>query len=192
MEINNAVKSEDPSSFLSNFPIHQDGSCNGLQHYAALGRDEKGAFSVNLSDSNRPQDVYSDIADLVELKRKEDEKTEETARILNGFIGRKVIKQTVMTTVYNVTMYGAKLQILRQLEMLEKFPKAHLKKASQYLAKSTFQNLNEVFESARKIQQWLSDCAYAITKLRGHSVIWVTPLGLIVVQPYYDKNVRVS
>jgi DNA-directed RNA polymerase, mitochondrial len=97
-----------------------------------------------------------------------------------------------MTTVYNVTMYGAKLQILRQLEMLEKFPKAHLNKASQYLAKSTFQNLNEVFESARKIQQWLSDCAYAITKLRGHSVIWVTPLGLIVVQPYYDKNVRVS
>jgi DNA-directed RNA polymerase len=192
MEINNAIKSEDPSSFLSNFPIHQDGSCNGLQHYAALGRDEKGAFSVNLSDSNRPQDVYSDIADLVELKRKEDEKTEETARILNGFIGRKVIKQTVMTTVYNVTMYGAKLQILRQLEMLEKFPKAHLNKASQYLAKSTFQNLNEVFESARKIQQWLSDCAYAITKLRGHSVIWVTPLGLIVVQPYYDKNVRVS
>jgi DNA-directed RNA polymerase len=192
MEINNAIKSEDPSSFLSNFPIHQDGSCNGLQHYAALGRDEKGAFSVNLSDSNRPQDVYSDIADLVELKRKEDEKTEETARILKGFIGRKVIKQTVMTTVYNVTMYGAKLQILRQLEMLEKFPKAHLNKASQYLAKSTFQNLNEVFESARKIQQWLSDCAYAITKLRGHSVIWVTPLGLIVVQPYYDKNVRVS
>ena len=192
MEINNAIKSEDPSSFLSNFPIHQDGSCNGLQHYAALGRDEKGAFSVNLSDSNRPQDVYSDIADLVELKRKEDEKTEETAKILNGFIGRKIIKQTVMTTVYNVTMYGAKLQILRQLEMLEKFPKAHLNKASQYLAKSTFQNLNEVFESARKIQQWLSDCAYAITKLRGHSVIWVTPLGLIVVQPYYDKNVRVS
>lgn len=192
MEINNAIKSEDPSSFLSNFPIHQDGSCNGLQHYAALGRDEKGAFSVNLSDSHKPQDVYSDIADLVELKRKEDEKTEETARVLNGFIGRKVIKQTVMTTVYNVTMYGAKLQILRQLEMLEKFPKAHLKKASQYLANSTFQNLNEVFESARKIQQWLSDCAFAITKLRGHSVIWVTPLGLIVVQPYYDKNVRVS
>jgi DNA-directed RNA polymerase len=29
--------------------IHQDGSCNGLQHYAALGRDIEGANQVNLA-----------------------------------------------------------------------------------------------------------------------------------------------
>ena len=33
-------------------------------------------------------------------------------------VPRKVIKQTVMTTVYGVTMYGANLQIKRQLKAL--------------------------------------------------------------------------
>ncbi|CBI27616.3 unnamed protein product, partial [Vitis vinifera] len=27
-------------------PVHQDGSCNGLQHHAALGRDKVVEFSV--------------------------------------------------------------------------------------------------------------------------------------------------
>ena len=191
MEIQNAIQSKEPSEYLSNFPIHQDGSCNGLQHYAALGRDERGAFSVNLTNSNEPQDVYSDMAEFVEKKRKEDAKADmEIAKVLDGFVARKIIKQTVMTTVYNVTIYGAKLQILRQLEMLNSFPKKYLREASTYLAVNTFGCLNEVFESARKIQKWLSTCAYLITKMREHSVVWITPLGLPVVQTYYkDYNI---
>lgn len=43
----------------------QDGSCNGLQHYAALGRDSVGAASVNLVPSDLPQDVYSGVATQV-------------------------------------------------------------------------------------------------------------------------------
>lgn len=42
--------------------VIQDGSCNGLQHYAALGRDSVGAASVNLVPSDVPQDVYSSVA----------------------------------------------------------------------------------------------------------------------------------
>ena len=38
-------------------PVHQDGSCNGLQHYAALGRDELGGLQVNLLPTDEPQ-VY--------------------------------------------------------------------------------------------------------------------------------------
>ncbi|GFH30236.1 DNA-directed RNA polymerase, partial [Haematococcus lacustris] len=40
----------------------QDGSCNGLQHYAALARDSRGAAAVNLVPSDKPQDVYSAVA----------------------------------------------------------------------------------------------------------------------------------
>ena len=46
-------------------PCFQDGSCNGLQHYAAMGRDVIGGASVNLTPSSVPQDVYSDVAELV-------------------------------------------------------------------------------------------------------------------------------
>lgn len=49
----------------------QDGSCNGLQHYAALGRDQEGAQSVNLWPYELPQDVYSDVCELVSRLEKE-------------------------------------------------------------------------------------------------------------------------
>jgi DNA-directed RNA polymerase len=39
MDIRDAILSGDPSTYVSYLPVHQDGSCNGLQHYAALGRD---------------------------------------------------------------------------------------------------------------------------------------------------------
>lgn len=53
----------------------------------------------------------------VEALRSEDANNEiEIAKILDGFIKRKVIKQTVMTTVYGVTKYGAKIQISKQLK----------------------------------------------------------------------------
>lgn len=38
------------------------------------------------------------------------------AQILDGFVKRKVIKQTVMTTVYGVTRFGGRLQIAKQLK----------------------------------------------------------------------------
>lgn len=127
------------------------------------------------------------MADLVEIKRKQDENQIDIAKILNGFISRKVIKQTVMTTVYNVTRYGARQQILRQIEDLKNFPQDKAKEASAYLTEKTFQSLNQVFESARKIQEWLSCCAYMIARLRKSSVYWVTPIGLPIIQPYYNR-----
>lgn len=39
-----------------------------------------------------------------------------TAIVLDGYVKRKVIKQTVMTTVYGVTRFGARLQIAKQLK----------------------------------------------------------------------------
>lgn len=65
MEIAEALKAPNPEEYISYFPIHQDGSCNGLQHYAALGRDAAGAESVNLAPAETPQDVYSCVVALV-------------------------------------------------------------------------------------------------------------------------------
>lgn len=61
MEIADAIRSPDPTQFVSHQPVHQDGSCNGLQHYAALGHDSYGAKQVNLMPADRPQDVYEEV-----------------------------------------------------------------------------------------------------------------------------------
>jgi DNA-directed RNA polymerase len=60
-EIRDALASGNPETFVSRLPVHQDGSCNGLQHYAALGRDDWGGRAVNLFPADRPQDIYSGV-----------------------------------------------------------------------------------------------------------------------------------
>lgn len=185
MEIASATRSPDPVTYMSRFPVHQDGSCNGLQHYAALGRDKVGAISVNLGPCHTPQDVYSSVLQLVEKGRAMDaELGNVVAKQLENCISRKVIKQTVMTTVYGVTMFGARLQIEKQLKDATTLSITSRKKAGHYVAQKTFGSLNEMFTSATKIQEWFNNCARFIAKERKRHVEWKTPLGLPVVQPY--------
>ncbi|KAK5576563.1 hypothetical protein RB653_007707 [Dictyostelium firmibasis] len=189
MEITKAIRSGDPSSFESNLPVHQDGTCNGLQHYAALGGDVWGAEKVNLLPSDRPQDVYSGVAQLVsKLVDKDAEDGNEIAKFFVGKVDRKLVKQTVMTSVYGVTYIGAREQI--ENAILEKFKDCDeinddrfLFKASSYIARHTFSSLNDMFVGARSIMKWMSECSSLIAK-SGECVSWVTPLGLPVVQPY--------
>ncbi|KAJ3598921.1 hypothetical protein NHX12_032884 [Muraenolepis orangiensis] len=191
MEIANAVRSPDPAQFISHLPVQQDGSCNGLQHYAALGRDTIGATSVNLMPCDVPQDVYSGVAQQVEEFRARDAKSGlKTAQILEGFINRKVVKQTVMTVVYGVTRYGGRLQIEKRLKEIEDFPKEYVWDASQYLVRQVFSGLKEMFTGTREIQDWLTDSARLIS-MSGHTVEWQTPLGMPVIQPYHRSRKEV-
>ncbi|XP_076381609.1 mitochondrial RNA polymerase isoform X2 [Megalopta genalis] len=192
MEIANALKSPNIEEYESGFPIHQDGSCNGLQHYAALGRDQIGAESVNLYPCDVPRDVYATVADMIEKNRITDTLNNvNIAKLLNGFVKRKVIKQTVMTTVYGVTKYGAKLQIVKQLKDIEKFPEEFIWPAGIYLTEQTFSTLRTMFKSAREIQDWLTSCARIISSVCCENIEWVTPLGLPIIQPYI-KSVQKS
>ncbi|XP_042650289.1 DNA-directed RNA polymerase, mitochondrial isoform X5 [Tyto alba] len=188
MEIAKASRSPDPAAYISHFPVHQDGSCNGLQHYAALGRDLIGAMSVNLMPCNVPQDVYSVVAQQVEEFRKKDaEQGVKIAQVLQGFITRKVVKQTVMTVVYGVTRYGGRLQMEKRLKEIEEFPEEYLWEASHYLVKQVFSGIKEMFSATRDIQTWLTESAKLIAQ-SGRTVEWVTPLGLPIMQPYYRSK----
>ena len=115
IDLSNAMKKENPEEYISHQHVHVDGSCNGMQHYAALGRDDKGARQVNLADGERPGDVYTAILRLVidQIENEKDDQFIEVAQGLKGNVNRKVIKQTVMTSVYGVTFIGARKQIQR-------------------------------------------------------------------------------
>lgn len=204
------------SGFLSSLPVHQDGSCNGLQHYAALGRDRRGGAEVNLVSRDRPADVYSGVLDIVKEKvevhlRGEDgaDETEvvgtdgmtqqEVAGIVYDHLKRKTIKQTVMTTVYGVTFVGAKKQIYSQLRHLTE-PGAELEHlgddviygASGYLAMLTLSSQGELFASANRVKSWLRQVAVEVARC-GQPISWMTPMGLPVVQPYrHAKKHRVK
>jgi len=190
-DLTQAWRSGDPLSYESAMPVHQDGSCNGLQHYAALGRDEAGASQVDLVPADKPQDVYSGVCRLVQEKVHQDALNENApahmlATLLDGKVDRKIVKQTVMTSVYGVTYIGAREQIFNRLKDID-FPEEHIYKGSAYLAKETLGSIGEVFTGADSIMKWLGECAKVIAQ-QGYDVAWVTPLGLPVVQPYREPK----
>ncbi|PCH42893.1 DNA/RNA polymerase [Wolfiporia cocos MD-104 SS10] len=225
MELKAALESPNPYDYECALPVHQDGTCNGLQHYAALGGDAQGAKQVNLDVTERPADVYTYVANMVEQSMIEDrEKGDYFATLLSGKIARKVVKQTVMTTVYGVTYIGAREQIEKQLKDRGDISAEECWGASAYVAKKVLGCIGDLFHGAKEIQNWLSVTARLISKsipperLEGTespgtqsssvessdaqssstrfmnkstlkkeqmtSVIWTTPLGLPIVQPY--------
>lgn len=169
IELKSALDTPDPRRFISHLPIHKDGTCNGLQHYAALGGDSLGAKQVNLEPGGRPSDIYSRVADMVTAKVAEDAADgNEIAILLQGNITRKVVKQTVMTNVYGVTFSGARDQVKRQLEqIITDFPNTKAVNkfmAASYVVGEIFHALSEMFTRAQEIQYWLGDCAKRISR----------------------------
>ncbi|XP_042520027.1 DNA-directed RNA polymerase 2B, chloroplastic/mitochondrial-like [Macadamia integrifolia] len=191
INLSEALRSSSPETTISHMPIHQDGSCNGLQHYAALGRDTLGAVAVNLVGGEKPADVYSGIAarvlDIMQRDAEKDPATDPNAlraRLLITQVDRKLVKQTVMTSVYGVTYIGARDQIKRRLKERNAISDDNeLFGAACYAAKTTLTALGEMFQAARNIMSWLGECAKVIAS-ENHPVRWTTPLGLPVVQPY--------
>lgn len=179
-EINAALECADPTKYVSHLPVQQDGSCNGSQHYAALGGDVEGAQQVNLSPSPVPQDIYGTVAKIVsrEIDRdvekfsklavvEGDGLVERVAVALKGKITRKIVKQPVMTNIYGVTLYGAKKQIearLKEYALIPAGDEQMMRKAREYLTTKVFAALDELFVKARQIQDWLEYCATEICR----------------------------
>lgn len=183
-ELVEALESPDPTKFISHLPVQQDGTCNGLQHYAALGGDKIGAAQVNLEPGDRPADVYTAVAEAVKREvHKDAEDGNIIAQKLDGALTRKCVKQPVMTNVYGVTWYGAKEQVHRQLEAIfpdvKKYDTPNLSSMSQYVATKIFKSLGEMFAGAQAIQSWLGVCADRIsTCLTPQQIAEVTREGV--------------
>lgn len=163
-ELKAALDSPEPTKYVSYLPVHQDGTCNGLQHYAALGGDRWGAQQVNLEPGDRPADVYSAVAELVKKGIAEDLETDNfLAKAVDGKITRKVVKQTVMTNVYGVTFAGAKAQVLKQLDaaypQIQEETGVPAPVLASYIATKVFKALSTMFRGAHDIQYWLGECA---------------------------------
>jgi DNA-directed RNA polymerase, mitochondrial len=215
-EIVNAIDCGDPASYMCSLAVHMDGSCNGLQHYAALGRDLNGGKAVNLCVTDEPQDVYvgvmhevirrvgeeaqrtfdydtSNVESLTGAQRQE-LKNNRAAKLVDGLIDRGVVKRTVMTSVYGVTYVGARQQIQEKIEQklagvghdLDEID-FEVFNACSYLAFVTLEVIGDLFSGAKGTMNWLTSCARLITQ-HGYPVAWISPIGLPAVQPYRQKK----
>ncbi len=159
-----------------------DGTCNGLQHYSAIGRDNVGARKVNLADAPKPGDVYTAVLDLVKKKVANEQRPEyqKIAKLVYPYLVRKTVKQTVMTSVYGVTFIGAREQIQKQLKDISIYSDtALLSKTAIYLALYTQEAIGNLFADADRIRDWLKSTARSVAA-QERPMIWESQIGYYI------------
>jgi DNA-directed RNA polymerase len=177
-----ALSDDDDAAKL---PIQIDGTCNGLQHYAALGRDPAGAEMVNMIPRDKPNDVYIHVANAVrDLVKLDADGGNQLAKVVLPIIDRSVVKRTVMTSVYGVTRMGSRHQIYEQLQKDGKLDENVRYKASSYLSQITLKAIGQVCHYAADLMVWMRQVARKAAEDHNIPVQWTTPLGFPVLQPY--------
>jgi DNA-directed RNA polymerase len=191
-EWNGYIQSGESPEFESRLPVSIDGSCNGLQHFAAMLRDEPLARTVNLLPLEQPEDVYQRVAERVTAKvRALDDGTDSTeARLARGWlaygldtprIARKTVKRQVMTTPYGVSRTGMREQLDDEVgdaldaEMGARAPALNL------LNGVIFDAIQETVTAASTAMTFLQAMARKVSE-RDLPLRWVTPVGFPVLQ----------
>lgn len=187
------------STFRSRLAVGLDGSCNGLQNFSAMLRDEVGGKATNLVPSPLPNDIYQMVAD--ETTRRLHETGEESCELLESYrqrwmkhgISRSLVKRSVMTLPYGSRQSSCADFIvsdyLRQKKAPE-FARQEYGKAARYLAKFVWASIGVVVVKAREAMDWLQRASRAILKAGADRIMWTTPTGFPVVSIYWRPSVH--
>ena len=193
-------KSGEGEEFLSTLAVSFDGTNNGTQHLAALTHDAVSGAQVNLVPSDKPADVYQEVADLVEKNLSQLKDT--YANLWQGQVTRSLVKQPVMTVAYGSTNQGMQNQVRDAVKKLAEkgkspltFPKNLTERerkkmeweAIVYIATAISKAIDVILVGPRKTLLWLKELCKAYNKEKKH-VEWVTPIGFPVQQRYKKKK----
>lgn len=198
-----------PSTFITHIPIQLDGTCNGLQHYSALLRDEVGGSAVNLVNTERPSDIYAKTATRLEEKLYaiRNDNSHDTGsndklfalRWLSLGINRKLTKRPVMVLPYGGTMISCREYIGEYLKdnyspkfIWEHFgvgesPQDCIYKMSVWLSKYLWESITETIQAATVGMAYLKGVARIVNKNKKF-IEWFTPAGLLVRQAYPSRK----
>jgi len=174
------------ATHISHIPIQVDGSCNGLQHLAALARDPVGAAAVNMRSNMPRQDVYTQVSDAANLTIVTDCANNEAAALAwRGKVNRATVKRAVMTTPYGVTARGMRDQFI-----MDGHTKAVVLDstivAANYLRDVVSSSIGATVASARLVMGYLQGVALAQAKM-GIPLDWTLPDGARVRQAYWKR-----
>lgn len=204
-----------PHTFVSHLPIGMDGSCNGLQNFSAMLRDEVGGKATNLIPSSLPNDIYQNVADVtllllrkaepwaVPVADEDDEDTQRAARKaelankhrllwLKHGINRSLVKRSVMTLPYGSTRFSCADFIVNDYLKpgnAPEFAREEYGPAAQFLSHFVWEAIGEVVVKAKEAMDWLQRCAKPILE-SDTGVRWMTPDGFPVIQAYQTLSLH--
>lgn len=185
-------RNPDATGFL---PVGLDGSCNGLQHYAALLRDPRGGASVNLTDAPLPEDVYGEVAE--EFRKLVPAGDSLGAKFHARPTDRKLSKRPVMTLPYGATQQSCRQYIREYIkDNALAFGVVDNDKAqwelAVYATPYMWQAIANVVVAARAGMDWLQKCSSIVAK-SGVYARWLSPVDFPVYQHYSKyEDVTVS
>ena len=185
--------------FVSNIVVNVDGSCNGLQIYSLMLRDEKAGALVNLLPSDKPKDIYQLVANSVTDKLKEHVKEGKpyAQQWLDYGVKRSTTKRSIMTICYGSTRYSCTDFVVEDLTKRKDKGEVHpfvddMFKPASYLASIIWDSIGDNLKSARTGMKFLQDIARVVSRLQL-PIHWVTPVGFPVYQSYPEmKSKRVK
>lgn len=197
--------------YISALPVRVDGTCNGIQHLAAMTRNRSVGASVNLTPPpedapDKPRDIYGEVGELVlaDVERiavaggEESDKARWWLEILGGPEGghpkvpRDLAKRPVMILPYGGTK-EAYWKYTRDW-LAENHPWTQDRdKLDQRLMGSNVRFMTNRLEDAvraplapaMEIMEWLQDCAKKAA-VGNQPIFWTTPSGFLV-RHFYGK-----
>lgn len=191
-ELAQAWDMENASDFVSHLPIPMDGSCSGIQHLSAMGLDPVGARSTNLCAGLARQDIYMDVAKLVQSAIEADK----LAGVVEAFywapkVERATVKRSVMTTPYGVTGRGIQQQLVAD-GFCEDAEAGERTKLASYLRDKLVDALGATVVAAKEIMAWLQGVAATLADAQV-DFRWTTPCGSQIRQAYFvTSEVRIQ
>lgn len=187
--------------FVSQLPVSLDGSCNGLQNFSAMLRDEVGGRATNLVPSATPSDIYAEVARVAnEIAAAHGDacgpQGDEAAAAQftlgakwGGKITRKLVKRNTMTVPYAVSEFGMRDQLMQELRKLQSGGDLDLDfnfEDAKFLASVNYEAIGNVIIAARAAMDWLKDTAKIAAK-DGLPIRWTAPSGMLVMQDYRES-----
>ena len=203
-------------------PLFLDATCSGIQHLAALMKDLELGSQTNLIPSKMEEgqgDIYDSLLEPINKAiNKFGEENLEYSLLSLVKLTRKEVKRSIMTKVYNVTVYGISQQLQGLFEdslskeydskksnaeviqkiqnELESELKSNKKKTKFKCpgkdGKSITLDKKEIFKiaSLNYIYNYFVDITKLSAKL-GIPMTWITPSGLKITQNYLKKTNKV-
>jgi DNA-directed RNA polymerase len=202
-ELSRAKK--DPQGFITHLPIGFDGTCNGIQHLALLSRDEEAGRLVNLTDTDKPQDIYEIVAKyIIQLLEDEDPRLRSNNKKINDAWcyrhwrerlaplsdkqKRKLFKNPTMTFPYSATSEGRGGAIddaYRDIFELNE-PRAE---ARRFLARAVRIACEDKLKGPVRIMDYIR--SLALHRHRQDKFLeWRSATGFPFVNMYHKPNVR--
>lgn len=182
-----------PSSFRTHLAVGLDGSCNGLQHFSAIMRDEVGGAATNLIPAEDQQDIYGIVAEVTEGLLKLDETSEMKTKWLAHGINRKVCKRSVMTLPYGSTRFSCADFITKDYlatGAAPEFSRDEYQLAGTWLSHRMWAAIGQVVVKGREVMEWLQQLATAVTRDGAQEITWRSPNGMLIRQRYNRIEVK--